>query len=51
MEKLLDYDKNNVDLSKHGWPSNMNEQTIEYLDKLRFIETDIPIPTNPDFFK
>lgn len=50
IEKLFDSEKSDLDLNKYGWPSNFNEQTVDYLDKIRFIETDLPIPTNPDFF-
>ena len=50
MNTILENDKSEIDLVKYGWPSNFNPQSTEFLDKIRFVETDKPIPTNADFF-
>jgi len=49
-KKILSNKHSNVDLELHGWPSNFNEQTQNYLDKIRYVKTDKPLPTNADFF-
>ena len=40
-----------IDLEKYAWPSNFNNQSQDYLDKTRFLKTNIPFPTNADFFR